>query len=59
MPDLGTYAGEVAAAYALSILLVGALVIQSVLRGRSVRRALRAVEERVARARNGTGAHDA
>ncbi|MBT8457114.1 MAG: heme exporter protein CcmD [Rhodobacteraceae bacterium] len=50
MPDLGTYAVEVLSAYAVSIGLLIALVVVSVLRGKRVKRALEAAE---ARLRNG------
>ncbi len=46
MPDLGTYAGPVLAAYGASIVLLGGLVAWVVLRARAVARTLTAVERR-------------
>lgn len=48
--DLGRYAAEVLAAYAVSLALLVAIVVASVMRARKVRRAL---EDAEARARNG------
>ena len=50
MPELGKYAVTVLSSYGVTILLVAALVAQTIWRGRKVRRAL---EEREARVRNG------
>lgn len=47
MPDLGKYAQTVLSAYGVSLLLLVALVVLTVLRGRRVRRALQEVEQRV------------
>jgi len=44
MPDLGKYADAVLSAYAVSILLLVAIVAISLWRGRRVRAALRDVE---------------
>ncbi len=49
MVDLGKYAGEVLASYAVSIALLAALVAMSVIRARRARRQLAQVEERVKR----------
>lgn len=46
MPDLGKYAEAVLSSYALSILLIVALVAISVRRARRVRAALEEVERR-------------
>ena len=46
MPDLGKYAVEVLGAYGGGLALLGVLVALTVWRGRRVRRALRAVEQR-------------
>ena len=46
MPDLGKYAFEVGAAYAVSIALIVGLVWISVSRSRVVKRALQDAEER-------------
>ena len=46
MPDLGKYALEVGVAYGGSVLLIGGLILMTVLRGRSVRRALDEAEGR-------------
>jgi heme exporter protein D len=50
MPDLGTYAIEVMSAYAVSIALLGGIVVLSVARARRVRREL---DEAEARQRHG------
>jgi heme exporter protein D len=44
MPDLGTYAGAVLAAYGASIVLLGGLTAWVMLRARRIARALAAVE---------------
>ena len=49
MPDLGKYADAVLSAYAISILLLAAIVVVSVVKGRRVRREMRALEERTGR----------
>ena len=46
MPDLGTYATEVALAYFGSIVMIAVLIIQSVLRSRAVERELEEAERR-------------
>lgn len=46
MPDLGKYAAEVLSAYGASLILLAALVVVTVRRGRKVRAEMRAVEER-------------
>ena len=44
MVDLGKYAGAVLSAYGVSVFLLVAIVLQSWLRGRKVRAALKAFE---------------
>ena len=46
MPDLGKYAETVLSAYAVSLVLLVALLIVTFLRGAKVRAALKDVEER-------------
>lgn len=46
MPELGDYAREVMASYAVTLAVIGALVWASVARSRRVRRQLRDVERR-------------
>jgi heme exporter protein D len=46
MPDLGKYAVEVLSAYAVSIVLLAAIVVLSVARARRVRRELDEAEAR-------------
>lgn len=46
MPDLGKYADAVLSSYAATLLLLAALVLLSVRRGRKARRALDAVERK-------------
>ncbi|QFS82717.1 Heme exporter protein D (CcmD) [Roseivivax sp. THAF40] len=46
MPDLGKYADTVLSAYAVSLVLIVALVALTVMRARKVRRALDEVEAR-------------
>lgn len=46
MPDLGKYAAEVLSAYALTLVLIGGLVLVTWLRARRVRRALEQAEAR-------------
>ena len=47
MPDLGAYAVEVLSAYAVSLVLLVALVVLSVVRGKQVKRRLAEAEERL------------
>ena len=47
MPDLGTYAVEVMSAYAVSIVLLIAIVTVSVAQSRRARRALKEAEGRM------------
>nr|WP_246044040.1 heme exporter protein CcmD [Ruegeria sediminis] len=49
MPDLGKYADTVLSAYAASLLLLVALVVFSILRGRKVRAEMEKVEQRMTR----------
>ncbi|MBY5934025.1 heme exporter protein CcmD [Tateyamaria omphalii] len=49
MPDLGKYAEAVLSAYAVSIVLLVAIVVLTVWRGRKVRAEMEAVERRSAR----------
>ncbi|OUS20810.1 heme exporter protein CcmD [Litorivita pollutaquae] len=49
MPELGKYASEVLASYAVSIALLAVLVAVSVARARRLRRDLAQVEERMKR----------
>ncbi len=49
MPDLGKYADAVLSSYAASILLLLALVVFSVMRGRKVRAEMEHVEQRMSR----------
>jgi heme exporter protein D len=49
MPDLGKYADAVLSSYAASILLLVALVVFSVIRGRKVRAEMEKIEQRVSR----------
>ena len=46
MPDLGKYADAVLSAYAASLVLLVAIVVLSVWRGRKVRAEMRDVEQR-------------
>ena len=46
MPDLGKYAGDVLAAYGLTLLLLGGLVLVTWLRARAVRQTLDQAEAR-------------
>ncbi|WP_299967312.1 heme exporter protein CcmD [uncultured Roseobacter sp.] len=46
MPDLGKYADAVLSAYGVSILLLVALVLLTIVQGRRARRALIAIEKR-------------
>ncbi len=47
MPDLGKYAGAVLSSYAVSLVLIVALVALSIWRARRVRADLDRIEERV------------
>ncbi len=49
MPDLGKYADAVLSSYAASILLLVALVVISVIRGRKVRAEMEKIEQRMSR----------
>ncbi|WP_424833287.1 heme exporter protein CcmD [Ruegeria sp.] len=49
IPDLGKYADTVLSAYAASIVLLIALVVFSVMRGRKVRAEMEKVEQRMTR----------
>ena len=44
MPDLGEYAGAVLSAYAISLLLLGGIVVMSFAQARRMRRRLTEVE---------------
>ncbi|AUC55026.1 MAG: heme exporter protein CcmD [Sagittula sp.] len=46
IPELGKYAGPVLASYAVSLALLGLLIVASVLRSRRVKRELEQVEGR-------------
>ncbi|HMO08026.1 MAG TPA: heme exporter protein CcmD [Paracoccaceae bacterium] len=50
MPDLGKYAGAVLGSYAVTLVLVAALVVLTLWRGARVRAALREVEGRQGKA---------
>ena len=50
MPDLGKYAFPVLGSYAVSIVLVAAVILLSLWRGARVRRALAEAEARAAKA---------
>jgi len=49
LPDLGKYADAVLSAYAVSIVLLVAIVAMSLWRGRRVRAEMRAAEKRAGR----------
>ncbi len=49
IPDLGKYADAVLSSYAASIVLLVALVVFSILRGRKVRAEMEKIEQRVTR----------
>ncbi len=49
MPDLGKYAETVLSSYAASLLLLAALVVYSILRGRKMRAELEKIEQRMSR----------
>ncbi len=46
MPDLGAYAGPVLMAYAVTLLLLGGLLLRTLQRARKVRTALEKLERR-------------
>lgn len=46
MPDLGKYADAVLAAYGVSLILIAAIVVVSVVKGRRIRAEMLAVEAR-------------
>ena len=46
MPDLGKYAGDVYAAYGITLALLAALIWRSLVRSRAVRKALAEAEAR-------------
>ncbi|MFT4149708.1 MAG: heme exporter protein CcmD [Paracoccaceae bacterium] len=52
MPDLGKYAFTVGAAYAVTLVLIAALVALTLWRGRVVRRQLAEAEARLAEGRS-------
>lgn len=47
MPDLGKYAEAVLSSYAVSVVLIVALVVMSVLRSRRVKKQLEEIERKV------------
>jgi len=49
IPDLGKYADAVLSSYAASIVLLAALVVVSIARGRKVRAEMEKVEQRMTR----------
>ena len=49
MPDLGKYAAEVLSAYAVTLGLMGLLLVVTLMRGKRARAALRRAEEETAR----------
>ncbi|NOC82798.1 heme exporter protein CcmD [Ruegeria sp. HKCCD6228] len=49
MPDLGKYADAVLSSYAVSIVLLVALIVFSVMRGRKVRTEMEKIEQRISR----------
>jgi len=49
MPELGKYASEVMLAYAVSLLLLAALLVVTLWRGRAARRALEETEAEAGR----------
>ena len=49
MPDLGKYADTVLSAYGVSLLLLLALLVMTLMRGAKVRADLKQVEERIRR----------
>ena len=54
MPDLGKYAVEVLSAYAVSLTLIGLLVVWTLIQGARMRRALQDYEAERAAAKAGT-----
>ncbi|WP_171631420.1 heme exporter protein CcmD [Ruegeria sp. HKCCD6119] len=49
IPDLGKYADAVLSSYAVSIILLVALIVFSVMRGRRVRTEMEKIEQRISR----------
>ncbi|MCA0905027.1 heme exporter protein CcmD [Ruegeria marisrubri] len=49
IPDLGKYADAVLSSYAVSIVLLVALIVFSVMRGRKVRTEMERIEQRISR----------
>ena len=49
IPDLGKYADAVLSSYAVSIVLLVALIVFSVMRGRKVRTEMEKIERRISR----------
>ncbi|QFT73311.1 MULTISPECIES: heme exporter protein CcmD [Ruegeria] len=49
IPDLGKYADAVLSSYAVSIVLLVALIVFSVMRGRKVRTEMEKIEQRISR----------
>ncbi|WP_209832714.1 MULTISPECIES: heme exporter protein CcmD [unclassified Ruegeria] len=49
IPDLGKYADAVLSSYAVSIILLVALIVFSVMRGRKVRTEMEKIEQRISR----------
>ncbi|WP_170343892.1 MULTISPECIES: heme exporter protein CcmD [Ruegeria] len=49
IPDLGKYADAVLSSYAVSIVLLVALIVFSVMRGRKIRTEMEKIEQRISR----------
>lgn len=49
IPDLGKYADAVLSSYAVSVLLLVALIVFSVMRGRKMRTEMEKIEQRISR----------
>ncbi|WP_171228068.1 heme exporter protein CcmD [Ruegeria sp. HKCCA4008] len=49
IPDLGKYADAVLSSYAVTIVLLVALIVFSVMRGRKVRTEMEKIEQRISR----------
>ncbi|UUV04911.1 heme exporter protein CcmD [Ruegeria sp. YS9] len=49
IPDLGKYADAVLSSYAVSIVLLVALIVYSVMRGRKIRTEMEKIEQRISR----------
>ncbi|AXT28427.1 heme exporter protein CcmD [Ruegeria sp. AD91A] len=49
MPDLGKYADAVLSSYAVSVVLLVALIVFSVKRGRKMRTEMEKIEQRISR----------